>query len=201
MNRLAISILLFIMLICFLLSSLIDDEVIQKDKDRSDKKKRPEIYKAMVDLATNQLKANPATLMAKSSDIFLDIPKFAMYVFSANEEYLSVQPQTSSKTQYLLKYDNIIKFELIDVKDLKIERAGSWRLPFEREYTHKILHLEYYSNENNKISCNFTFGKTYGNIHGNTFEDRFYNEIASQGEDIFEYVNARIPKQDNTVIL
>lgn len=96
-------------------------------------------------------------------------------------------------TNFLLDYNRILKFQSSDIKELREELSGMYRIRYEREYIVKNLHLEYTTSEGDSISCDFIYGFTY--------EDRSYNEAAQKGEDIFEYVNARIPKNDNTVIL
>lgn len=168
---------------------------LKPEVDKANMKRQSQIdrQKKAFNRAIDDLNNFPAILMAKSVTSFVNLPENTLFTFTANNNYLTICSETSPITNFLLDYNRILKFQSIDTKELREELAGMYRVRYEREYIVKNLHLEYTTSEGDSIFCDFICGFTY--------EDRSYNEAAQKGEDIFEYVNARIPKKDNTVIL
>lgn len=143
--------------------------------------------------AFENLKNNSSTLMTKSLSPFISIPPGSTFIFFADEQNVKLQAKTYPPLNYILNYQNIGMFQSITIKEIKQEFASMYRIHTEKEYVTTQLHLEYQDANGENIICDF--------ICGQTFEDRWYNEIAQQGQDIFAYVNARIPKQNTTITL
>ena len=182
-------------IILFLLTIAVGFWLFFTIKSAYDEASKPKIQRKeeAINTANNLLLKYKCILMAKSIDEFMTLPQNTIFIFVVDENNLVITAQTNPKTEFLLNYNQIIKFQENNIPNTISAIAGQHRIPIKNEVMERTLHLEYLNKSNIITACNFELDTT--------IQTMAFNEIAKQGEDIFEYVNARIPKQDNTVIL
>jgi hypothetical protein len=159
-------------------------------ENQNKKLQRPE---SALRKAEEALKKCEATWMAQVTESGNNIPLHSKCCFFALDHSLQIQVETIPQITYSLDYSQILKFQVNEIKKIVTETIGFYRFQREREIIKTQLFLEYQNTLNEIVSCTF--------ISGNTFEDVYYNEIAVNRNNIFTYVNARIPKQDTTITL
>ena len=189
MDKIFVYIVLLILVTIMLFFPLRDARRQIKDRKQNEKNRKSLLCRQ----ASEILKNTPATLMLKAITPFVTLPKNTLFIFMANDKDLIIQSVTTPSINFSLNYSNLLMFLANDINELRNEKVSAYRVSVEREYLIRQLHLEYRGTDDNLIVCDF--------VYGSTIDDRWFNDAAKQGEDIFGYVNSRILKTNTTVKL
>ncbi len=123
----------------------------------------------------------------------------------ANEQNVIIQFFDTAKQKVILEYNKIQSFEPLVGNEVQDYFNFIKGVKIERQRDMKINYLGIrYKGENGDVEILFSYDDANTETEYDEYarnENKKYNEIALKTSNIFEYVNARIPKKDEIIVL
>ncbi len=179
-----------IVIICFVTAYYLIKEFKKLKAEENYKKEKKTSFFLLPNKMMQQHRANAAYLCQAETMVSETPAGVFCYLLALNEALLIIA-DTQPKAIYRLAYEKIVKFQVGEEKTLE-HKKNLCLIPVEEEKSRNHILIAYQSGDGLK-QLQF--------VSNLTNEDRWFNEAALKQNNIFAYVNARIPKQDTTITL